>query len=173
MIELHELALAASKAMVGLLDDEALDAFDEMSAIEKVQYRYLHGDCDDFALAVYFATGWPVRAITAPAGPLHLLNESPDGRLADASGWTDLNALTARYRERELTLSEPGGEELCMSALKEAGDFKEVLAAILHLDTEPYRTSARQSFLDFADELGIWPAPPPETAREADWPCTP
>ena len=85
------------------------DAFYEMEAMapEKIVRRfYTTSDCDLFSTVINHLTGWPVVAVSAPAsGPLHRLNQAPDGRLVDAYGWTDLAKLAHRYAAEQISLA--------------------------------------------------------------------
>ncbi len=87
MYSLDSLAEDAGFAVSDLLDDERWNWFEALPVVEKIQWRYCHADCDDFALALSEITGWPVVGISNPrCGSVHRLVESPDGRMLDAKG---------------------------------------------------------------------------------------
>lgn len=111
--------LADDAALVaeGVGDDLA-ERLDAMSDAEIVRHLYVHGACDDMAVALHRMTGWPVVAVSSRSkGPLHRLVRAPDGRLLDAGGWVDEQGLRRRYGVRQVSLSPGGGEETAIGTL--------------------------------------------------------
>lgn len=137
MRSLNELAEDAEDAVSDLMDDEGFLWFQSLPDVEKIQWRYCHADCDDFAEILSDITGWPIVAINAPAlGPLHRLVESPDGQLLDARGWTTEEALKKRYKARALSLHR--GEFVCETLQSPTDDDLPVVDVILQLPIAPF-----------------------------------
>lgn len=155
MTSLPELAKDAGFAVSDLLDDDAWDLFEGLSDVEKVQWRYCHADCDDFALIVSEVTGWPVVGISAPsAGPLHRLVETPDGKFLDAKGWVTLDDLKKRYKKKALRVHRSAEE--CSSLLSDDSEFHPLIAVLLQLPVSPYTEDTFRSQLrTFAQAVGF------------------
>ncbi len=95
-----------------LWEDEDLDPDDHLAVVQRA---FTSSDCDDFAGVVHRMSGWQcVRAAWTVRGGFghHTLVRSPDGRLFDATGFTDEAALRKRYGAKALTLFDvqPGDE---------------------------------------------------------------
>lgn len=143
MTPLKDLAEDAGYAVSDLMDEDSWDAFDALPDVEKVQWRYCHSDCDDFALTLHEITGYPVVAINSPRrGPMHRLVEAPDGRLLDARGWITLDDLMARYQLKALTVERAAtGESLLHTGtIDDDAGFHPILAAMLQLPVAPFNT---------------------------------
>jgi hypothetical protein len=94
-----------------------------------VAYRHLSADCDQFAYALRFVTGWPLVGSAA-----HRLSQGSRG-LIDASGWTTPNKLMRRYRDM--------GDEL--RPTPDLGDdwgLCEAVSAIRQFPRAPFNTAA-------------------------------
>lgn len=154
MFTIGSLAQDAADSVADLLSEDAWEAFDNKTDLEKIEHRYLHADCDDFALALCLALGWNVRAVSGPKGPLHRLVESPEGRLLDVSGWVTPETLSERYRTRKLRLSAPGGAELCHSRLDDEG-LQLVVAAMVQLGRAPFIAALQPALIAFGSVLGL------------------
>jgi hypothetical protein len=156
MRTIEVLARDAADSVADMLDDDAWDRFEALSPIEQVKYRYLHADCDDVALVLHHALGWPFIAVSSENGMLHRLVQSPDGRLLDVGGWTDAAALAARYKTKKLAVSEAGGEEMCQSTLHDdPEDFQQVVAALLQIETEPFCGALRAQLEQYGVTVGL------------------
>lgn len=157
MRNIKVLAEDAADSVADMLDDEGWDAFEVLSSIKKVQYRYSHADCDDVALVLHRALGWSVVAVTSQNGMLHRLVQSPEGRLLDVTGWTDITSLAKRYKSKTLKVSAPGGEELCHSNLDESNpeDFQNVVAALLQIETSPFCDALRGQLEQYGTTVGL------------------
>lgn len=152
---LTELAEDASYAVSDLLDDDQLNRFHDLTDREKIRYRYLHADCDDFALALYRIFGWQIVSAVSEKGPLHRLNITPGGDLVDASGRTTVTAMARRYRARTITLSPPGGAELSMSVLDDDCDLLPVVNSLYHLHLDYLSAADSSRILGFAKRLQV------------------
>lgn len=157
MRNIDVLARDAADSVADMLDDDGWDAFESLSPIKQVQYRYSHADCDDVALVLHRALGWPIVAVTSQNGMLHRLVQSPEGRLLDVTGWTDVASLAKRYKTKKLTVSGAGGEELCHSTLTDEfqGDFQDVVAALLQIDTSPFCDALRSQLEQYGTTVGL------------------
>lgn len=147
---LPELAADAVSAVSDLFDeDDALDAFCAKSDLEKIRWRYLHADCDDFALALAILQedAWPVVAAQSAEGPLHRLNRTANGRLVDASGYVTEDELCRRYGQKRIELVPPG---LHGSLIDNDADLRRVFAAMAHLPTPPFNEP------DFRRRVALW-----------------
>lgn len=149
--------------------DEEFERIEAMSLIERVRYMYLSGECDAFAVALARMTGWSIRGLIDPeAGPVHRVVEAPDGRLLDASGWTDLSALAKRYRLKKPTLGSAGGEERALGWLEALTDdydqgLSDAVCAIRSFPWAPFAESWFKSLADRPMEGVDIPFPPAAT----------
>lgn len=144
----------AAYAALDDMSDEEFERFERMPPWRKVAYRYLAGDCDNFAVGLHRVTGWPIIGNTA-----HRLVKGPRG-LLDASGWVTPEKLQRRYREWWTELGEPGNESHAHGA--EIGDLyggideilAEVVSAIRQFPWAPY---SQQWFrqMSFQPVLGV------------------
>ena len=156
MQSIGDLAGDASYAISDLLDENQWEHFDGLADVGKVQFRYLHGDCDDFALVLHHITSWPVYSVLSPSrGPLHRLVMAPDGRLLDAAGWVSAEQLAKRYGADDLVICGPGGQEFCQSSIGDDEDTWPVVAAILQFPLDPFSTTLRDSAITFASSVGM------------------
>lgn len=153
-LPIDQLANDAAYAISDLLDEVGLEAFNALPALEKVISRYLHADCDDFALVLHEVTGWPIVGVVGRCGPLHRLNQAPDGRLVDAAGWVTSADLARRYHT-PVSLIPPNGRSLSRSVLDDQDNEGRllVLAAMLHLRTEPFAGELRDRLLQHGQAL--------------------
>jgi hypothetical protein len=123
-------------AIADLYDDEELDAIEELPEIERIRKRYLHADCDDFALAVHVVTGWRFASVSsASKGPLHRMNVSDDGRFVDVSRYVSEEQLRKRYRSRDLSVSVCEGVD---SMIDDDEALRRVVAVMPHLACQPF-----------------------------------
>ncbi len=100
--DLKRMADEAAFSVSDLLDETRADEFDALSDLQKVQWRYAHADCDDFAQALHEITGWPIVALSHPKrGPVHRLCQNDQGALVDVHGTTTLTELIHRYHLRQ------------------------------------------------------------------------
>jgi hypothetical protein len=141
---LEQLGKDSLSAISDLLDDRTYEALLEAGWSTQVRHRFLHGDCDVFAAALHLVTGWSVVTLVGSTGPVHRLVEAPDGRLLDAGGWTDLDALRHRYRLRSIRIGVRGGLELCdlcfpVDDLAD-GSLSDALLAASSLPWAPFNT---------------------------------
>lgn len=152
---MSELAEEAGFAVSDLMNEERWERFEALTDVEKIQWRYCHADCDDFASALRAITAWPIVAISdRKRGPLHRLVRAPDGRLLDARGWTSLEALRLRYKLTALPLAQENVAS--HSPLGTDEDFHPVVSALLQLPLEPFNTEAFQALTRaFAQEIGL------------------
>lgn len=146
MTPLNYLADDAASAVSDLLSDEQWDAFDALSDLEKVQWRYCHADCDDFAMTLSEITGYPVVAVSSlRRGPLHRLVEAPDGRLLDVMGWVSLEMLKSRYKQKSLEVFQAG----CLygATAESDDDLLPVLETVLQLPYAPFNSAEFQDLV--------------------------
>jgi hypothetical protein len=153
---IEQLASSAAGAISDLMSDEEWDNFDDLSYVEQVQYRYLHADCDDVAIALNRITGWEIRSISSERGPLHRLVSAPDGRLADITGWTSMEEIRDRYGAKRILISEPGAPTVyCSSILEEDEDFQEVANALFLIPAEPFQSQLKEEIVRFCRLTGL------------------
>jgi hypothetical protein len=153
---IEQLAGSAAGAISDLMSDEDWEKFDELSYVKQVQYRYLHADCDDVAIALNRITGWEVRSISSEKGPLHRLVSDPDGRLVDITGWTSMEDIRIRYGAKKLLISDPGAPRVyCSSILEEDEDFQEVANALLLIPVEPFQSEIKNDIIRFCQVTGL------------------
>jgi len=144
MRTLADLASAAANSVFDLLDSETFRWFESLTDVAKIQWRYCHADCDEFAQTLAALTGWPILSVTHPnEGPLHRLVEAPDGRLLDVRGWTTPDALAARYTVDAVALQR--GEFVFESFFSPIDDIGPVVDAILQLPDAPFPESGFQA----------------------------
>lgn len=137
MTPLSELANDAACSVADFISETGWRRFERLSDLGKVQWRYCHADCDDFALVLAEITSWPVIAVNSVThGPLHRLVEAPDGRLLDVMGWVTLAELQLRYGVADLVIHR--GDHLSQSLIDFDEEFLPLLATIHHLDTAPF-----------------------------------
>lgn len=145
MTPLNYLADDAASAVSDLLSDEQWDAFDAMSDLEKVQWRYCHADCDDFAATLSEITGYPIVAVNSlRRGPIHRLVAAPDGQLLDVMGWVSLDSLKSRYRLKSLELFEGGSQ---FGASLDSDDLRPLLETLLQLPYAPFNSLEFQALV--------------------------
>lgn len=165
-----DLADEAGGSIMDLLDEDGWEHFSALSDVEKVRHRYLHGDCDDLALALHYALGWDVHAVNCEHGHMHRLVCSPEGRLLDASGWTSVKEMESRYGVSPLTVEACEGARACHSCIDEDDPeaLQSVIAALLYLDCEPFVSELRPQIEALALSNGLDPEmPTPKRARSA------
>lgn len=156
MQSIEQLASSAAGAISDLMSDEDWEIFDDLTYVEQVQYRYLHADCDDVAFALNKITGWEIRSVSSEMGPLHRVVSSPDGRLVDITGWTNLAEIREKYGAKKLLISDAGAEYVyCSSILEEDEDFQEVANALLLIPSEPFQSQIRDAIIDFCGITGL------------------
>lgn len=153
-LTIDDLANLAIDSMGSCLSEVAMDSFLEMTPVEQIRYRYLHGDCDDFALVLHRAIGLPVVSATSKHGFVHRLNQLSDGQLLDASGIVTKTTLEQRYKNT-LTL-KTGGEELLMAYCSNDDQEMEIaIQSILTFDCGLSELGLRGNLFEFAQSLGI------------------
>jgi hypothetical protein len=113
--------------------DEEMARFDAMPPAEKIRYVYMCGECDAIAVTLHRIKGWPIRGVIAPEhGMMHRVVEAPDGRLLDASGWTDIAELAHRYGTA-VALGPAGGEEQATGFIEQDYDgFDDSIAGAVY-----------------------------------------
>ncbi len=122
--------------------EQEWNRFVAMPALEQVQYRYCHADCDDFAAVLQQLTGWQGLSIQSASGrPLHRLLQAPDGRMVDASGWVTEDRLCMRYRTPRLVIRRASAFDAHCD-LDEPEDYHPHVAALHVLPSAPFSTNA-------------------------------
>lgn len=141
LVALSELAEDAMFSISDLFDDDALDAIEERSDLDKVRLRYTSADCDDFALAMHAVTGWPIVAVTSGRkGPLHRLVRVPDdgtidgGKFVDVMGFVNEADLRKRYKAKDLRFVEASESD---SSIGDDDELSRVVAVMTHLPEAP------------------------------------
>lgn len=156
---LKELADTAADAVSDLLQGEWADWFDGLSDLEKIQWRYCHADCDDFAAVLNKVTGFPVVGLSNhKVGPLHRLVQADDGRLLDAHGWVDVPALSKRYRVRGIDKTVLPQRSKQSIELELDDVLSDILETMLLLPVAPYTdTEFRSKVLAYGASIGFTP----------------
>jgi hypothetical protein len=143
---LEELADDAAFAVSDLLDDADWEWFEELGPVERIQWRYCHADCDDFAAVLSLITGWPVVCFESRTkGPVHRAVQAPDGRYLDAMGWSDIETLRVRYRMRGLRCAR--STNAFSPLLDDDEDIARILCTISHLGVEPFNSPYFESLV--------------------------
>lgn len=128
-----------------LYEDEDLDPDDHLEVVARA---FTSSDCDAFAHVLSAMTGWERVTFTWQVPDWgcghHTLVRSPEGRLLDARGWTDLDGLRKRYGAKSGTLGEPRpyGD---IGPVDDEGfdeDLRRVAGVIRALPQAPYQEEA-------------------------------
>ena len=146
---IKDLAEEASSA----IDDLYFDGFNDLSDLQKVEWRYCHADCDHFASALNFVTGYPVVGIAQPRrGPMHRLVETPDGLMLDVMGPVSLDDLKTRYRAKSLKLARGGLIESMVWGATNEEDILSCLDVMAHLSRPPFDSAEMKALIQGARE---------------------
>ncbi len=92
---LASLAKAAYESMADRTGGHDLAAIRAMSPLDRIRYRYMEGDCPEFAAALQWVTNWRPVTILLDGRHIHECVMAPDGRLLDVTGWTSLEQYAA------------------------------------------------------------------------------
>lgn len=134
---IEALAREADSAVSDLIGDDKWDDFVSLPPVERIQWRYCHADCDDFALVLHEITGYPIVGLSHPSkGPIHRLVEAPDGRFIDAKGYVSIDDLKRRYRLKSLQVYINAGGCATINSDDEIAD---IIRAMLHFPEDPFQ----------------------------------
>lgn len=125
-------------------DPDSVD-WDDPAAV--VKEAFTASDCGNFSLALSEMTGWPIYILGGADGPVHALVKAPDGRLLDATGWTDLATLAKRYGVRCLSKCPEGTRGMATDpgAVNDEGineEMARVVSAVRALPWAPFNTTS-------------------------------